>query len=244
MSEDTDFTGQSTGQAVAGADEPLGTNALVSGPDRGTETASETSSAVATLKDQAVELKDQAVDKGQKVLAQTMAQTKASAGQAIERAKDQVKSQIASRKDQAADSLSGAVRALEATGQQLRGESQVLAADYADSLTGQVRRASDYLSGRSVDDIARDVEDFARKNPSLFIGGAFVLGIALARFLRSSEMSAPLAAFATGRNALVPVTPPALPNGPQEAFDAFGGRPLTAHNYVPGIGVTSSRDGA
>jgi hypothetical protein len=35
-----------------------------------------------------------------------------------------------------------------------------------------------------------------------------------------------------------------LPSNPQEDF---GGRPLTAHNYVPGIagiGVTSSRGGA
>jgi hypothetical protein len=232
MSADRDFTGPSTGQAVASTDEPLGTNtnAIVSGLGMGAETASETNSAVASLK-------DQAVDTGQKVLAQT----KASAGQVLDQAKDQVKSQIASRKDQAADSLSGAVRALEATGQQFRGENLGLVADYADSLTCQIRRASDYLGGRSVDDIARDVEDFARKNPGVFIGGAFVLGIALARFLRSSERSTPRAAFTVGRDARASVTPPALPSDPQEEF---GGRLLAARNDVPGIGVTSSRGGA
>jgi hypothetical protein len=34
--------------------------------------------------------------------------------------------------------------------------------------------------------MVRDAERFARRNPAAFIGGAFVLGLALARFLKSS----------------------------------------------------------
>jgi hypothetical protein len=231
MAENTEYTNQTDGSS----DNQFGIAPV--------STTSETGSAAATWKDQAVEMKDQALDTGQKVLAQTMAQTKASAGQAIDRAKDQVKSQITSQKDRTVDGLSGAVRALESTGQQFRNEDLALVANYADSLTGQVRRASDYLSERSVDDIARDVEGFARKNPSLFIGGAFVLGIALARFLRSSESPSPWAAFSADRTTLAPVTPLSLPASDSPS-DAFGERPLTAHNYVPGVGVTATGDSA
>jgi hypothetical protein len=170
-----------TNEAGEGADNPFDTAP--------TSTAGEISST-------AVALKDQAVNTSQKVLAQT----KETAGKAIDRAKDRMKSQAASQKDQAVDSMSSAVRALEATSQQFRGENLALVAGYTDSLTDQIRRASDYLSDRSVEDITHDVEDFARKNPSLFIGGAFVLGIALGRFLRSSAMSTPLAAFSTDRD--------------------------------------------
>jgi len=241
MSDDRDYIGETTDQAAGGKDDAFGSNAIVSGGDTGidagTGAAGESESAIATLK-------DQAVDTGQKILAQT----KETAGQAIDRAKEQVKSQITDRKDKAAGSLSGAVRALEATGQQFRNEDLAFVANYADSLTGQVRHASDYLRDRNVDDITRDVEDWARKNPSLFIGGAFVLGIALARFLKSSGSPSPLAAFTAGRDALVPVTPviksltPPPSDSPQDAFGER--RPLTAHNYVPGIGVTSPRGGA
>ena len=34
-----------------------------------------------------------------------------------------------------------------------------------------------------------DVKDFARKNPAIFLGGAFAMGIVAARFLKSSPMS-------------------------------------------------------
>jgi len=230
MAEDTEFTSQTNRIG----DDPFG--------DAPAVTAGETGSAVANLK-------EQAVDTGQKVLAQT----KETAGQAIDRAKGQMKSQAASQKDRTADSLSGAARALESTGQQFRNEDLALVADYADSFAQQVRKASDYLGQRNVDDITRDVEDFARKNPSLFIGGAFVLGVALARFLKSSESSTPLAAFSTDRNAPAPVNQPVLSspmttpmNSPitspmaNTSQDIFGERPTIAPDYAPGVGSSAT----
>jgi len=198
-----------------------------------------------------VALKDQAVDTGQRVLAQT----KETAGQVLDRAKDQMKSQMATQKDRTVDGLSSTVRALESTGQQFRNEDLDLIAGYADSFAGQVRRATDYLRERNVEDITRDVEDFARQNPSLFIGGAFVLGIALARFLKSSEASSPFTAFSTSRGQMAPAGKPALTSpmttpinspitSPMAATseDIFGAQPMTAPDFVPGAGVTAVDD--
>jgi hypothetical protein len=164
-----------------------------------------------------------------------------------------MKSQLADQKGRAVDSLSGAVRVLESTGQQFRSEDLALVGNYAESFAQQIRRASDYLSDKNVDDIARDVEDFARKYPSLFIGGAFVLGVALSRFLKSSQFSTPLGAFSADRGSLASVNRPAIGspmttpiNSPMTspmantASDVLGQRPMSAHNYVPGVGVTGT----
>jgi len=235
MAENRDFTGQATDRE---ADNPLQTDPAPAGGEVG--------SAGTTLK-------EQAVDTGQKVLAQT----KDTAGRMIDQAKDQIKSQIETHKGKTADGLSSALRAIESTGQQFRNEDLAFVANYTDSFAGQIRRASDYLNERGVDDIARDVETFARKNPSLFIGGAFVIGMALARFLKSSELSTPFAAFSDERNALVPVNPSLLSspmtnpiNSPVTSpvsgasQDVFGERSLTAPSYVPGVGVSGTGNGS
>lgn len=129
---------------------------------------------------------------------QALTQTKQATGQAIDKAKDTVLSQISTQKDRAADTLGGFTQALHQTGQQLRQSGQGVFGDYADSLAGQVDRAVSFLRENDVDDLARQAEDFARNQPALFIGGAFVLGVALARFLKSSAQ--PQQQFATASN--------------------------------------------
>jgi hypothetical protein len=43
------------------------------------------------------------------------------------------------------------------------------------------------LRQRSVRELVDETNDFARREPALFFAGAIVAGIALSRFLRSSE---------------------------------------------------------
>src|SRR5215217_3478282 len=50
----------------------------------------------------------------------------------------------------------------------------------------QAERLSGYLSERDANELLREVEDFARNRPAVFLGGAFAIGIAAARFLKSS----------------------------------------------------------
>jgi hypothetical protein len=50
----------------------------------------------------------------------------------------------------------------------------------------RVEGVSRYLEQRDVDTLTHDVRRFARENTPLFLGGAFVLGFAGARFLKSS----------------------------------------------------------
>jgi len=71
-------------------------------------------------------------------------------------------------------------------GQHLRKGDQAFVADYVDQAAGQIERFAGYLENRSVDELMYDAERFARRQPAMFLGGAFVLGVLAARFLKSS----------------------------------------------------------
>jgi len=132
--------------------------------------------------DNGASIKDQVKDTAQ----QALTQTQQAAGQALDKAKDTVKSQLGAQKDKAVGTLGSFTDALHQTGQQLRQSGQGVFGDYADNLAGQIDRAVSYLRENDVDDLTAQIEDAARKQPALFMGGAFVLGVALARFLKSS----------------------------------------------------------
>ena len=60
---------------------------------------------------------------------------------------------------------------------------------YSDSIAGQVEQLSRYLNGKDLRQMTNDVERFARRNPAVFLGGAFALGLLAARFLKSGNPS-------------------------------------------------------
>jgi hypothetical protein len=61
------------------------------------------------------------------------------------------------------------------------------AATYTDTAADKIEQAARYFERHDVEAIYHDVEDLARQNPAIFIGGAFALGFLAARFLKSSN---------------------------------------------------------
>ena len=98
-------------------------------------------------------------------------------------------SQLETQLDRATDSLGGLTAALRQTGDQFKGQNIPFVPDYAEQFAGQLDRVSAYLKDNDVEQLARDAESFARRNPALFIGGAFLLGIGIARFIKASGMA-------------------------------------------------------
>jgi hypothetical protein len=68
----------------------------------------------------------------------------------------------------------------------LQEQEQDSVARYVNQAAEQTERLSEYLSERDANELVREVEDFARNRPAVFLGGAFAIGIAAARFLKSS----------------------------------------------------------
>ena len=114
-------------------------------------------------------------------------EAKQRAGQAVDQAKDQARQQTTQQKERASESLSSVARAMRETGDTLRREDQGTAARYVDQAAERVERFSGYLRERSPDELFYEAERYARREPALFLGGAFALGLMGARFLKSSS---------------------------------------------------------
>lgn len=128
-----------------------------------------------------------AAAQAQQAAGQVADQARQTAGQIAGQARQQAQSQLATQKASAAQALSSAAQALTQVGQQLRQNQQEPLARGADMAAGQVDRIAGYLQSRTVNDLVGDVENIARRQPALFLAGAFVLGVAGARFLKSGS---------------------------------------------------------
>jgi hypothetical protein len=114
---------------------------------------------------------------------QDVAQQKAS--EYAEQGREKAVGQLATQKERASSELGGVARALRTTGEQLQEQDSV--ARYVNQAAEQTERLSEYLSERDANELVREMEDFARNRPAVFLGGAFAIGIAAARFLKSSS---------------------------------------------------------
>lgn len=129
---------------------------------------------------------------------ETLNKAKDAAGQAatevVGQAKEKASSLIGEQKNHLAAGIGTVADSIREIGENLQhetagGETNQVAAfagKYGGSLAEQVEKISQYVEDRDLGELARDAEQFARRNPTLFVGGAFALGILAARFLKSS----------------------------------------------------------
>jgi len=133
-------------------------------------------------------------------LGQAASEVKQQAGEKVEQLTDQAKqtvtAQISTQKQKASETLGSVAHALRQTSDQMRNGDQAAIGDYATKAADQVERLSGFLRDRDVNDILRETEQFARRQPALFLGGAFVLGLIGARFLKSSNQNTRRANYA------------------------------------------------
>jgi hypothetical protein len=106
------------------------------------------------------------------------------------RAGARAKSGIEDTRQRTARELKTVASALRGSGRERMGEDSMLA-PYVEKVADQMDRAGGFLETHTVDDLARDVQNFARRNPALFLGGCFALGVLAARFLKASRPSMP-----------------------------------------------------
>jgi hypothetical protein len=99
--------------------------------------------------------------------------------------KQNVTARADEQKNRAADGLGGIANVIRTAGNELRSENEAVAA-YVDMASDQLKRFADQIRQKGVTDMLDDVHNFARRRPALFVGGAFLIGIGIARFLKSS----------------------------------------------------------
>ncbi|MBV9471148.1 MAG: hypothetical protein JO316_07935 [Abitibacteriaceae bacterium] len=183
-----DYTGSatSTTDLVDDLDNETNTGAASSGGSFSNGATSSTG-VLNQAQDKVGQVADQVKDKVGPMVSQAQQKTGEIAGQV----QQQATSRIEQQKQHAAEGLGSVAESLRQTGQQLRDNDQSVVtqymAQYGEAAANQVEQVSNYLRERDVNQIVHEVEDFARREPALFIGGAFLLGLLGARFLKTSS---------------------------------------------------------
>jgi hypothetical protein len=113
-----------------------------------------------------------------------------------DQARSMIRGSVSERASKSALGVSDLARTLRQTSRQLEGNT---AGSFVDRAADQLDRVSELLETKDPEELVHNVERFAREQPLLFLGGAFALGIAGARFLKSSGARAqpPEPAFGT-----------------------------------------------
>jgi hypothetical protein len=125
------------------------------------------------------QVKDQVRDKAQ------VAQDKARG--VLGQARGRMSEQVDQRSTQAGERIAGTASDVRSIAQELRNQGKDAPANLAEQVAGQANRVGDYLKGASGDQILRDVEEFARRQPWLVAAGGLALGFAASRFLKASS---------------------------------------------------------
>src|SRR6478752_10222903 len=97
-------------------------------------------------------------------------QAKQAASNVQERAREQIENRVESRKDRAVEATHSVASAIRETGDKLKDVGPLH--DVAERAADRIERAAQYLEGKSVADVMREVERVARREPALFLGAA------------------------------------------------------------------------
>ena len=106
------------------------------------------------------------------------------AGNVAGNAREQVNHEFDARKDKAVETMGTVANAIRDTSDKLKGVGPL--GDVAGRAADGIESVANFFEGKQITDVVRDVERFARREPAIFLGAAFALGLIGGRFLKSS----------------------------------------------------------
>ena len=131
-----------------------------------------------------------------------MQDAKDTASEVVNQVQQRAGDQINRQKETTASELSTVVNAVRRFGESLNNEGNGpiarFAAQYGDKAANSLDRLAKYLRDQEPKQLLEDVQNFGRRQPALLIGGAFLLGFAGARVIKSSIESASSSSMNTG----------------------------------------------
>jgi len=117
-------------------------------------------------------------------------QAKQTTNEVVSQVQQQANSQITQQKDTIASQLSSVVNAVRRFDESLSNEGNGpiarFAGQYGQKAADGLDRFANYLREQDPKRLFNDVQNFGRRQPALLIGGAFLLGFAGARIIKSS----------------------------------------------------------
>jgi len=117
----------------------------------------------------------------------------------LQQARERAGSSLGESKQQLAGQVGAIADALRRTTEHLRAEDQQRIAGLTDTVARQVDQVANYLRNKDARAMREDLENLARRQPALMLGGALVLGLIGARFFKSSERNRGSSRYGDGR---------------------------------------------
>jgi len=95
-------------------------------------------------------------------------------------------SQLGVQKDRVTEGVTSVAQAVRQSTQQLRDNKHETIAQYVEQAVDRVERFAERMKEKDANELVRDAQQFARRNPAVFVAAAFGVGVVAARFLKSS----------------------------------------------------------
>lgn len=180
-------------------------------------------SSTTTLDNESTASTDPMADAGQ--------QAGESVGHLAERATDLGMKQADRGREQAAEGINHVADTIRRVSEEMQSEQPAIA-NAAQTAAEQAEKLASYLQQTDAREILRTVEDAARRQPVLFLGGAFLLGLAASRLIKAGGRGANSdwdgqgygAAYRSG--ASYRSSDPYLATGPGATSDELSGRSI------------------
>ena len=147
--------------------------------------ASSSSSGAPSNKDEAVDTFKAGIARGAHEISSEVVHV---ASDVAGQAKNLAESKLHEGKNFAGDQLGAVASALRSTSDVLRSKDSALT-DYVERAASSLDDVSMYLGTRTLAQLINDVEGFARREPAMFLGGAFFAGLLGGRFLKAATPS-------------------------------------------------------
>jgi hypothetical protein len=112
------------------------------------------------------------------------------AAQAAQKAREFAASVVQQQKQRAASGLGQFSSAIRDTAGRLQDEKDATLAGYAEAAADHLDRAAGYVQASDPSTMLTDAQRFARRRPEIVVGGMFIAGVALARFLKAGASTA------------------------------------------------------
>jgi hypothetical protein len=104
----------------------------------------------------------------------------------MDRVRERAGEQLTTQKNRATEGIGSIASAVRNTTQELRQQQHDTIAEYVATAADQLDRLSTRLQNKEVSELFRDAQNLARRQPVMFVGSAFLLGLVGARFFKSS----------------------------------------------------------
>lgn len=111
-------------------------------------------------------------------------QAQETVGRVTEQVRETASTRLEDQKTRAVEGISSVAQTVRDMSQNMQDQGAV--AEYMDRAAWQLQRFSDYLQERDLRDLVVEVERFARRQPTMFLAGGFLVGLLGVRFLKSS----------------------------------------------------------